>query len=262
MVKEYTLNQLAELIIQRLNEDFDVVMAVSGDTGTGKSTLALKLAIKIKELLGQKLDLDKDIAFTQDDVMQWINANQENPKSVLVVDEAVNVAYSRDFMKRENKALNKIFDMMRSKNLCLMLNIPYFKSLDTHIRNRAKIWLYVDARGHSYIFLAEKNPAKLDKWDLKLLEKLWESNSNLVQYSAYKGYIRFKALPEDIETAYNKFKNEKRALIEQKEMNDTPRLRLKCPRCNLTDIIHLRRENCLRCRKCGNLFNFPANEAK
>lgn len=194
-------------------------------------------------------DLTKDIAFEREEVIKWVN--EHNNKEVVVVDEAVNVAYNRDFLNKEQKQLNKIMDMTRDRNLGIFLCLPNFKNCDVHIRHRAKIWVYVEKRGCALVFIAPKNPAKSDKWDLKLLENLWSKGKDLsVTFPPFHSTLNFNKLPADVEKVYKKIKDEKRSKIELDEL-EKQKAKGSCENCGGNSWTFIRTKKLQECRSCG-----------
>lgn len=97
-----------------------------GERGTGKSTMSIV----------QAFALDKD--FSTDllvfEVKDMIGIIKENNRVPVVWEEAGVGMYSRDFMTKTNKQINKVMQMFRYKNIVLISNFQHLGLLDNHAR--------------------------------------------------------------------------------------------------------------------------------
>lgn len=201
------LHDLARAIKTVLRSDRDFVLCLSGSTGEGKSTLSLHVA----QLVDENFSISNNITFSRQETIERIKTL---PKySCVVVDEAINLLFRRDFAKREQKDLLKLLDMCRDRNLCLIFNIPQAWSLDSHILNRVRCWIYVYKRGSALVFQPSENPFSRDPWNRALNELLvrkgqWRRSKN------YVSSLRFNKVPKQTFEKYLKVKTEKKAKLE------------------------------------------------
>lgn len=214
MAKIFHIKKLGGLIKTTLKTDRDVVAPISGGTGEGKSTLAIQLAFRIKP----NFNLD-NVIFSRQEFIDKVNNSKKG--DVLIIDEGSNIAFKRDFMHKEQKDIMKLFDMCRDKNLCILINVPHFWSLDNHLlrSGKIKLWFHIIKRGIAHIFKPDNNPMSFDPWHQKYNEKAETRKRIKYHQSNYIGKMRFKRLPEEVEQKYRELKEEKRKkYLEQEQI--------------------------------------------
>tara|TARA_R100000750_G_scaffold60737_1_gene50529 strand:+ start:1249 stop:2118 length:870 start_codon:yes stop_codon:yes gene_type:complete len=143
--------------IQRklLKHNWDVVILVDGIEGSGKSTLAIQVAWFLSNA---KLRMDHLILGLEDAPDKLEKAQHGD---VFLMDEGSLSFSSRETMKREQVELVKIFNVIRQKNLALIVVAPSFFDLNKYIavqRSRCLIHVYTEkdlTRGR-YAFFTQK----------------------------------------------------------------------------------------------------------
>lgn len=125
---EELLDYMIEDMHQNILQKFDNLVVVIGDEGTGKSHGAYHIC----KMFDPDFDMEKSYAYTWDDFITKLTNG--DPQKVYWLDEAINLASGRDWMKEANKMLVKILATMRSKEMTLVMCIPLLKNLDQYIR--------------------------------------------------------------------------------------------------------------------------------
>ena len=196
-----------------INKNFDCVIAITGNRGLGKSTLAYKLAMA-SEL---KFKPERDIVFGQQDTLKSIAHGR---KKVIIADEVIQTAFNRDFYTTENKQFIKILTMNRDRNNLIILCIPHFSSIDNQIKNLVRIRIDVVRRGLAVIHTPNKTSYTRDVWDIATNEKIERSwlksgiqKPKFSRLTTFRGILRFRPLTEKQETRYLKIKEEKRNIV-------------------------------------------------
>jgi len=124
------------------NEDLDHFIVVTGKEGSGKSTLAIQLAC----VIDPNFKLNR-ICFTMMDFLKQI---EDAPKGAcFILDEGNLFLSSREAMTLGNRFMQKLMAVMRQRNLCVIINVPNFWTVDSYVRNhRTDTLIYVNSRGN------------------------------------------------------------------------------------------------------------------
>ena len=211
----WSIVELVEDIRNTLLTDKDFPIIIDGLTGSGKSTLAIHLAKKGCEWF----DINKDILFSQDELIDKISMAQ--PGSFVVLDEAINVLFKRDFATRKQKFIIRLLDMCRDRNLCLMFCVPNFWSIDKHVlEGRIKLRIHIARTGLAFMWKPTSNPFTPDKWNRKVNEKAcmnWEVYPNAKRTKGFIGLMKFGDLCGTDKEKYLLIKAIKKEEIRKKE---------------------------------------------
>ena len=123
-------------IIQKLRErlleyDKNLLIAVCGETGSGKSSSALSIA--------ERIDPDftvKHLVFNARDFIELLDRDKHelNRGQVIIWDEAGVGLSAKDFQTVTNKAISNITQTFRSRNLAVIFTTPTFKFIDKSVR--------------------------------------------------------------------------------------------------------------------------------
>ncbi len=211
-----------------LKQDRDLVIAITGEEGSGKSTLGLSLSL----IANPKFSIDSDILYNVEDITERLKT--VGRYKTLLLDEAVEFAFSRNAMKREQKKMIQTFMQVRQKNLFFILLIPNFSDMDKYFRKwRIKRWLHVKKRG---TYLSHSPSRNLYSSDI-----FWEQK--------YVGH--FGRLEGEV---WEKYLNRKKRAFEfvnhsEKEEENLRQSRT-CPHCEYVWIPRVAQPK--KCPKCNN----------
>jgi len=124
------------------NEDRDHFIVNSGLEGSGKTTLSLQLAA----VIDPTFCLDR-ICYRPEQFIEGIEHSKKG--QAFVLDEGNLFLFSREAMGSNNKIMVKLFALMRQKNLCVIVNVPNFYTVDSYIRDhRVRTLLEIPKRGY------------------------------------------------------------------------------------------------------------------
>tara|TARA_R100001086_G_scaffold218332_1_gene135015 strand:+ start:2130 stop:3005 length:876 start_codon:yes stop_codon:yes gene_type:complete len=124
-----------------LKKNWDVVIVVDGIEGSGKSTLAIQIGWLMSY---GKLSIENMIIGLED---APIKLEKGKSGDIFIMDEGSLSFSSKEVMKREQVELIKIFNVIRQKNLILIIVAPSFFDLNRYIavhRSRCLIHVYTD----------------------------------------------------------------------------------------------------------------------
>jgi len=142
-----------------------------GDEGTGKSTGSIYYARKV----GQELfKMDEHICY---DPLGFLKLVDTCPRyGVIVVDEAGEAMFNRDFASKFNKAIVKTSQQCRDRNLLIIFNLPSIDLLDVKLVRRCKTYTIYEApkfkRGKSLWHQPQKrryDPKQVPWFDLQFI---------------------------------------------------------------------------------------------
>jgi len=211
----WSIIELVDNIQKTLSTDKDFPIIIDGLTGSGKSTIAIQLSKKGCPWF----DINKDIIFSRDELIEKISNAQLG--SFIICDEAINILFKRDFMSRKQKFVIKLLDMCRDRNLCLIMCVPNFWSIDKHIlEGRIKLRIHVAKTGFTFMWKPTSNPFTPDKWNRKFNEQIsynWDVYPNAKRTKGFIGYLKFGDLCDSDKEAYLKIKAIKKEEIRKKE---------------------------------------------
>lgn len=131
-------NQLNNKVIPAVKKkDFDYMMVIDGEEGSGKSVLAMQLA----KVLDPDFSLDH-IAFTPDDFVHIVTTAKQH--SCIVFDEAFTGLSSRSSFSEVNRLMVGLMMEMRQRNLFIIIVMPSIFMLERYVvLHRAKCMFHV-----------------------------------------------------------------------------------------------------------------------
>jgi hypothetical protein len=136
----------------RLDKHKNVIMIVHGETGEGKSYLAMALAEK----------MDKN--FSVKNVIFWDNLDEFvdlvkglPPRSWIVVDDAGALLDAREFMTAINKMMSYVLEMFRFKQICIIFTTPNRMMLDKNARRVSHYLVFQKGWGYAAVYRQKMN---------------------------------------------------------------------------------------------------------
>lgn len=200
------------------HEGFDATVAIAGDTGMGKSELGIGAAVKLTKLTGTPFSIRNNVVYTRD---QLEHAIRTLPRySPIVIDEAVNVLFSRDDQK--NSQIIKVLEACRSRNLALFFCMPDFSAMDAKARkSRIRFWIDIRKVGEGLEFIRQRrtaaDPHLTDPWNNWAFKEI---GHNYAAHPNFIGYIRWGRLPEALRAEYVEWKHSSELLSEEKQQEE------------------------------------------
>lgn len=119
---------IKELADRCLKYDLNAIVAIVGEQGSGKSSLALRMAEILREW-----GFDFDVSRVYFDPQEFVQ-NAGEPRTVNILEEAGVTLYARNFMSEINKVLSYISQTIRFKNSVTIMTMPHFKLVDKNQR--------------------------------------------------------------------------------------------------------------------------------
>jgi hypothetical protein len=196
------------------HEGFDATVVWAGDTGMGKSEAALSTQLALSELTGRPFEIRRQVVYTREQLDEAIRSLPRY--SGIVVDEAVNVLFSRDDQK--NSQIIKVLEACRSRNLAIFFCMPDFSAMDSKARNsRIRFWIDIRKVGEGLEFIRKRktaaNPHMTDPWNNWAFSEIghrYDAHPNFI------GVIRWARIPESLREEYVAFKHQSELLSADK----------------------------------------------
>ncbi len=219
---------LAKLVRRRLRNKSDIVIAVTGSEGSGKTTLAIHLS----KATDYEFDLIKSVAYIPDPKQINEQYNKTKQYSVLLIDEAIKGLHKHRWFDKEQQEVVSSYGTERFKCRATILCIPRFRDLTENFRNhRVNIWIHVLRRGLAVVTLKDEDKNIDDPWHNKLNLQikneaaykksiLLSPEERLTLEKKTKGYFCNFTYPQlDLETEeeYERLKIKSREELEKKE---------------------------------------------
>jgi len=175
---ELTPNEFVHILKKRVKKDWDAVVAITGEEGSSKSTLASWFVYEgcIQDGLSEEEALKKFIEYTifspsKKRVQEQITKSERY--AIINADEAIKILYKQNWATPIQKFLNMFYALCRQENKISVLCMPRFLDFNEFFRNhRIKFWIHVVDRGVGVIFEKDWFPSSADPWFLKDSQKI------------------------------------------------------------------------------------------
>lgn len=172
-----------------LRRDFDWWHCNEGYEGTGKSTGSIHTA---RRIAGDLFTVRDHVVYDAEELLRLID---DAPRyGSIILDEAGEAAFSREWNSEMNKAIVKGSQQMRDRNLNVLFNLPALELLDSALRRRFRTLVIYEApkftRGRSMWHTPSYNRygKKSDPyWDLRFIYYMRE-----LPPSIREDYVRLK----------------------------------------------------------------------
>lgn len=229
MAEEISVKDLVNKFQKRVKADYDAVVAITGEEGSGKSCLANNI---IEEYLGRSCKTREELL---EEFQKYLifSPNKEKVKStikeaprfsIINADEAVKILYKQNWASPVQKFLNMLYAVARQENLVSILCMPRFMDFNEFFRNhRIKYWLYIIDRGTAVFCAKDWNPFSDDPWLIKENNKYIKGLSkrkSMYEFTTedkintfkklpiYVGIVRFDDMASDLKKVYRKYKKQ------------------------------------------------------
>ena len=185
------LKKLGEDMRQNVADHNDNVVVIEGGEGSGKSNLAYWVC----KAYDPDFSIEDGYVYDFDTFKERI-AEKNIRGRCFWMDETSNLANNRDWNSTNNKHLIEFVEMMRSKNLCLVMCIPHKERLDVYLReNRIRYLLKT-----SPLHWRERGKVRRGTFEL--------SKRNDYDEMQHVGYGTYQIIPEDDKKLYETIKLE------------------------------------------------------
>lgn len=183
------LEKLAEDMRSNISADYDNLVLIEGNEGSGKSNFTWQLC----KAINPDFDFKRQLTYTVDDLKTRLQGGDDK-HSVFWLDEAYDIANKRDWNTDRNKMFVTLLVKMRSRGWTLMMDVPRFEDMDVYIRDhRARYVITCCPCDFKHSGYKERGYFELKKRD----------KSGRWQHIGYGEYDR---MPEDVDAEYRAVK--------------------------------------------------------
>lgn len=167
--------KFVEHLLYRNLANYDSMVLLTGDKGSGKSSVAMMIAKYWCKLIGIRFDPKRHLAYNNADLVKKIAVLKKFEP--IVADEAVRFCTTEEWAKKENKKLKIKLAQVRTKHLLFILCFPLkVEKVDkVYLESFVNYWVDIFGRGLGAAFVKDRNPAK-DAWRIKSFSKIGSYN--------------------------------------------------------------------------------------
>lgn len=112
----------------------NMLIVVTGPTGSGKSFVCLRVAELWYRKRFKKEFPKENICFSLDEIMSRLATGNLVSGDMLILEEAGTSMGNMDFQNKASKMFNYILQTFRSRNIIVLMNLPYFTMLNKTTR--------------------------------------------------------------------------------------------------------------------------------
>lgn len=183
-----------------LDENFDCVMVIVGDTGTGKSMFGLHLIEAWLKLNGKEVT-KKDINCVHVEKMKWLETYRNLGRhDINVFDEGAAGLGAKQYQETFSKTLEMLFQVVRQRGIFTIVIAPNFFRLSKYFReDRLRVLVDVNKRGHYKVYTRRQIIKICQLNERKILK-----NMNVVQPLHNKNFPDYDGI---LKEPYNKMKD-------------------------------------------------------
>lgn len=194
-------------------ENQHLPIVIVGKPGSGKSYLSMYLALMFNE----NFKPSESVVFNAGDFANIVQRRDLPKGFVIIIDDSGLTAASTDAMTKEVKAISKIMQSIRSRNLIIILNLPNFFLLAKNVRTLLEYYfepVKLNKRQnicHAKIRLLKINPltGEVYRYSPIRTEKVkhWTGYTQLRKYKITT--LAFPRIPDNIAKEYEALKEQK-----------------------------------------------------
>ena len=125
-------DDLIRRLVWRIKHDMQNVIIIDGDTGSGKSALALNICLDLARAMQVGFDLSKDYIYDMNDLWKKLDDEYSNPINLL--DEGTVTISSSNAQQKQDKSFATLLDTMRSRHWTTIICTPGYKRVNSVVR--------------------------------------------------------------------------------------------------------------------------------
>jgi len=226
------MTELAELLVDRIRNNYDAVVGVTGPEGEGKSTFTKLFSAVIARRQNQPYSLVDNVLYAPNNEELTEKLLHTLPKGAPIdADEAVKILFRMRWYDQAQIYLQMLYKVCRKENKISLFCIPRFTDFNRRFaQDRIFLWVDILERGHAVVLGKELAPFVEDPWHFKENLKTWEkmtsrikvmdmtTNAKLAHLRKsrnYMGEVHYPRLPEFSMKIYEELAGEHKYAFEE-----------------------------------------------
>jgi len=234
------LKTFAKEIKKKQRDEYDVVIAVTGYPGSGKTTDVILLSW----LINNNYSFEKHVCYIPTAAEIKKKYYEIEQQGVFHIDEATKAMHKYRWWDSAQQVLNTIYDTERQGHYkATILIMPRFQNFTENFRNfRIQYWINIIDRGVAIVYRKDMDKDVKDPWHLdenyKMKQKKWMSSrkriyernmSDIIRMESktqnYWFYFQFPKLPDEIINHFMKLRNEAKINAPPEETNSRGKIK-------------------------------------
>lgn len=210
--KKGKLNKLVHLIAystEEFKEQRDAIIINTGDRGSGKTRIALRMAYKLHKATNRPFNLKKNVIYT--DIADLSKRLLTEWKMLIAIDEGYFAAKNLDVLKRQVKDLMDVLSAVRNRGHIVIINFLKINRAAKTLLEIANYWIHKPNMDHGILYMRDREFVGDDSWSVEdllkaktLSKKRWLMRHN----PNYICTMNVRRLPGKIFEKYDKYKKE------------------------------------------------------
>lgn len=214
-------DDLIKRLAWRVKHDMQNVIIIDGDTGSGKSAMALNICVDLSKKLKCGFDLSKDYIYDMSDLWRKLDDEYANPINLL--DEGTVTIASNTAQEKQSKQFTTLLDTMRSKHWTTIICTPGYKRVNAVVRkDHAEFKIRCASKTHPLVAGYGRGFFECRRVSRKEFD---DSNKDPVWGMMYAGV--FNDYPEIIKDEYLSIKAGRQDVLTRRYINEAKYLEAK-----------------------------------
>lgn len=201
----YLLDDLIDYLVkqmhQNVSDDYDNIIIVEGDEGSGKSNLAYEICKRYDP----NFNLKTNMVYTLDEFENRLMSGTDK-RQIFWLDEYYDIGNKRDWNSPENKRFNALLVKMRSRGWSLVMCIPLANDSSGYVReHRARYLLTCESMGFEHTPYKERG--FFECMIRKKASRYAPKSDDIRSRFQHVGYGEYSKMPDEVKNEYESLKD-------------------------------------------------------
>lgn len=190
-----------DLVIKRLNDHRPANMVFLGETGSGKSAAAIRLAYNVDPFF----NINR-IVFSVADFMKLINSGLARGSAIIFDDAGVGIS-NRDWQQEQSKIFGKVSQTVRHRDYLIIFTLPDRSFLEKQSRNLIQ-FEFTASNERGLFKVLKVIPSKIrnmtESWGVTMQKTIYRNDG--VPIIQVRQWVRFQMPPDNLFRPYEEMK--------------------------------------------------------